>query len=148
MYQNCLFISTPNTYQCHCSPTKKKVFHCFTCFVLLLARCRLFQLALACSLSFNCLQATKSQNIVTCNFNINQLLKRRVRVSIKQDSFFELQSGATFTTKWGNNYKVVQYRRQMKETKEIDFGNLLLCSLLICLATDTLPLGILEKLKL
>ena len=87
-------------------------------------------------------------NILTCNFTINQLLKRSVRVFIKQDSFFELQSGAIFTTKWGNNYKVVQYRRQIKETKEIDFGNLLLHSPLICLATDTLPLGILEKLKL
>ena len=148
MCQNCLFISTPNTYQCHCSPTKKKVFHCFTCFVLVLTRSRLFELAMACSLSFHCLQAAKSQNILTCNFTINQLLKRSVRVFIKQDSFFELQSGTIFTTKWGNNYKVVQYRRQMKETKEIDFGNLLLHSPLICLATDTLPLGILEKLKL
>ena len=71
-----------------------------------------------------------------------------VRVFIKQDSFFELQSGTIFTTKWGNNYKVVQYRRQIKETREIDFGNLLLHSPLICLTTDTLPLGILEKLKL
>ena len=129
MRQNRLFISTPNTYQCHCSPTKK-VFHCFPCFVLLLARCRLFQRAIAGSLSFHCLQAMKSQNILTCNFSINQLLKRRVRVSIRQDSFFELQSGAVFTTKWGNNYKVVQYRRRMKETKEIDFGNLLLYSAL------------------
>ena len=113
-----------------------------------LARSRIFQLAMACSQSFHCLQAMKSQNILTCNFTTNQLLKRSVRVFIKQDSFFELQRGAIFTTKWGNNYKVVQYRRQMKETKEIDFGNLLLHSPLICLATDTLPLGILEKLKL
>ena len=85
---------------------------------------------------------------IFCNFTISQLLKRSVRVFIKHDSFFELQSGAIFTTKWGNNYKVVQYRRQMKETKEIDFGSLLLHSPLISLATDTLPLGILEKLKL
>ena len=115
---------------------------------LLLARSRLFQLAMVCSQWFHCLQATKSHNILTCNFTINQLLKRSVRIFIKQESSFELQSGAIFTTKWSNNYKVVQYRRQMKETKEIDFGNLLLHSPLICLATDTLPLGILEKLKL
>ena len=51
-----------------------------------------------------------------------------VRVFIKQDSFFELQSGTIFTTKWGNNYKVVQYKRQMKETKEINYDNLLLHS--------------------
>ena len=102
----------------------------------------------ACSDSLHFLQATKSQNILTCNFTVNQLLKRSVRVFIKQDSFFELQSGAIFATKWGNNYKVMQYRKQIKETKEIDFGNLLLHSPLICLATDTLPLGILEKLKL
>ena len=127
---------------------KEEGFHCFTWLELLLARSRLFQLAMACSQTFHCLQATKSQNILTCNFTINQLLKRSVRVFIKQDSFFELQSGTIFTTKWGNNYKVVQYRRQIKETKEIDFGNLLLHSPLICLATDTLPLGILEKLKL
>ena len=107
-------------------------------------------LAMACSLSFHCLQATTSQNILNCNFTINQLLKmcKSVRVFIKQDSFFELQSEAIFTRKWGNKYKVVQYRRQMKETKEIDFDNLLLYSSLICLATDSLPLGILEKLKL
>ena len=73
---------------------------------------------------------------------------KSVRVFIKQDSFFELQSEAIFTRKWGYKYKVLQYRRQMKETKEIDFGNLLLYSSLICLATDSLPLGILEKLKL
>ena len=86
-------------------------------------------------------------NILTCNFTINQLLKRSVRVFIKQDSFFELQSRAIFTTKWGNNYNVVHYKRQMKETKEIDFGSLMLHSPLICLATDSLPLGILEKLN-
>ena len=49
---------------------------------LLLARSRLSQLAMACSQSFHCLQATKSQNILTCNFTINQLLKRSVRVFI------------------------------------------------------------------
>ena len=42
--------------------------------------------------------------------------------------------------KWDNNHKVVQYRRQMKGTGEIDFGNLLYHSTLICVATDTLPL--------
>ena len=103
---------------------------------------------MAYSDSLHCLQATKSQNIFTCNFTVNQLLKKSVRVFIKQDSFFELLSGAIFTTKCGNNYKVVEYRRQMKETKAIDFGNLLLYSPLICLVTDTLPLGIFEKLKL
>ena len=48
--------------------------------------------------------------------------------------------GATFTTTWDNKHKVVQYRRQMKEIGQIDFGNLFLPSTLICLATDTLPL--------
>ena len=38
---------------------------------------------------------------LTCDFTINQLLKRSVRVFIKQGSFFELHSGAIFTTKWG-----------------------------------------------
>ena len=42
-----------------------------------------------------------------------------------------------FITKWDNNYKVLQYREQMKETGEIDFGNLLFHSTLICLVTDT-----------
>ena len=106
------------------------------------------QLAMACPQSFHFLQATKLLNILTCNFTANQLLKRSVKVFIKQESFFELQSGANFTTKWGNNYKVLHYRRQMKETKEIDFGNLLFHSPLICLVIDTLPLEILEKLKL
>ena len=48
-----------------------------------------------------------------------------------------LQSRVIFITKWDNNYKVVQYREQMKETGEIDFGNLLFHSTLICLVTDT-----------
>ena len=58
-----------------------------------------------------------------------------------------IQNRAILITKWSNfitrgdnNHKVVQYRRQMKETGEIDFGNLLLHSTLTCLATDTLPL--------
>ena len=59
-----------------------------------------------------------------------------------------LGSGKTFVAKWGNSYKVVQYRRQMKETGERDFDNLLIHSPLICLASDTLPLEIIEKLKL
>ena len=37
-------------------------------------------------------------------------------------------------------HKAVQYRRQMKETEVIDFGNLLLHSTLIYLVIDTLPL--------
>ena len=58
-----------------------------------------------------------------------------------------IPSGTIFITKWGNNHKVGQYRRQMKKTREIDSGNLLLHSPLIFLATVTLPLGILQKLK-
>ena len=45
-----------------------------------------------------------------------------------------LKSGTTFFKKWGNNYKVMQYRRQMRETGESNSPN-------------TLRLGILEKLK-
>ena len=63
----------------------------------------------------------------------------KVRQVIESRTIF-LQSRATFITRWDNNQKVVQYRRQMKETWEIDFGNLLLHSTLICLATGTLPL--------
>ena len=111
------------------------------------ARSRLFQLAMACSQLFHCLQATKSQNILTCNFTINQLLKGSVRVFIKQYSFFELQSGAIFTTNSGNNYKAVHYRRQMKEKKEIDFGNLLLHSPLICLLRQLEPVSVLHSSK-
>ena len=48
-----------------------------------------------------------------------------------------LQSRVIFITKWDNSYKVVQYREQMKETGEVDFGNLLFHSTLICLVTDT-----------
>ena len=70
-----------------------------------LERSRLFQLAMACSQSFHCLLATKSQNILTCNFTINQLLKRSQSL-YKAGQLFELQSGAIFTTKWGNNYEV------------------------------------------
>ena len=60
---------------------------------------------------------------------------------------FLLQSVTTFIAKWSNNYKVVQYRREMKETGEIDFDNLLLHSFPVCLETDNLDLEILEKLK-
>ena len=48
--------------------------------------------------------------------------------------------GQLLLKRWDINHKVVQYRWQMKETREIHFGNLLLHSALICLATDTLPL--------
>ena len=50
-----------------------------------------------------------------------------------------LHIGATFITNWDNNYKVMQCRRQMKETGEIDFGNVLLYSTLICQVTDFYP---------
>ena len=101
----------------------------------------------ACSDSLHFLQATKSQNILTCNFTVNQLLKRSENSLYKAGRLFWITKQGNFTTKWGNNYKVVQYRRQMKETKEIDFGSLLLDSPLICLVTDSLPLGIIKKLK-
>ena len=35
-----------------------------------------------------------------------------------------LQSRVIFITKWDNSHKVVQYREQMKETGEIDFGKI------------------------
>ena len=50
-----------------------------------------------------------------------------------------LHIGATFITNWDNNYKVMQCRRQIKETGKIDFGNLLLHSTLICQVTDLYP---------
>ena len=96
------------------------------------------------------LQGTTSQNVLTYKFTLNQLLQMSTSVIIKQDRFFELQSEAKwyykgqvlqsrviFITKWDNNYKVLQYREQMKETGEIDFGNLLFHSTLIRLVTDT-----------
>ena len=82
----------------------------------------------ACSDSLHFLQATKSQNILTCKFTVNQLLKRSENSLYKAGQLFWITKQGNFTTKWGNNYKVVQYRRQMKETKEIDFGSLLLHS--------------------
>ena len=48
--------------------------------------------------------------------------------------------GATFITNWDNNYKVMQCRREMKETGEIDFGNVLLYSTLIYQVTDFYPI--------
>ena len=143
-----------NIYPCHWSPTRKKSFLCSTCLELFLACSSLFKLAVACYWLLHFLQATASQNVLTYKFTLNQLLRRSASVIIKQDSFFELQSETQryykvgqvlesrviFVTKWGNNYNVVQYRRQMKETAEIDFGGLLLHSTLICLATDTLTL--------
>ena len=48
-----------------------------------------------------------------------------------------LQSRVIFITNWDSDYKVVQYREQMKETGEINFGNLLFHSTLTCLVTDT-----------
>ena len=65
-------------------------------------------------------------------YKVGQVIQSRALLSL-------LQSGATFITRWDNNYKVVQYRRQTKEREEIDFGNLLLHPILICPATDTLP---------
>ena len=50
-----------------------------------------------------------------------------------------LYIGGTFITNWDNNYKVMQCRQQMKEKGEIDFGNLLLYSTLICQVTDLYP---------
>ena len=48
-----------------------------------------------------------------------------------------LQSRVIFIKKWDNNDKVVQYREQMKETGEIDFGNPLFHLTLICPVTHT-----------
>ena len=120
-------------------------------FVVFSSLSSLFKLTMACYWLFHFLHATASQNVLTYKFTLNQLLQRSASVIIKQDSFFELQSKAKwyykvrqvlqsrviFITKWDNNYKVVQYREQMKETGEIDFGNLLFHSTLICLVTDT-----------
>ena len=92
---------------------------------------------MACYWLFHFLHATASQNVLTYKFTLNQLLQRSASVIIKQDSFFEsqneakwyykvgqvLQSRGIFITKWDKNYKVVQYREQIKETGEIDFGN-------------------------
>ena len=50
-----------------------------------------------------------------------------------------LQGGATFITKRGNYYKVVQYRKQMREREGNGFWQLMLYSPLICQETDTLP---------
>ena len=119
-------------------------------FVVVSSFSSLFKLNMACYWLFRFLQATTSQNVLTYKFTLNQLLQMSTSVIIKQDRFFELQSEAKwyykgqvlqsrviFITKWDNNYKVVQYREQMKETGEIDFGNLLFHSTLICLVTDT-----------
>ena len=120
-------------------------------FVVVSTLLSLFKLTMACYLLFYFLQATTSQNVLTYKFTLKQLLQRSASVIIKQDSFFELQSEAKwyykvgqvlqsrviFITKWDNNYKVVQYRQQMKETGKIDFGNLLFHSTLVCLVTDT-----------
>ena len=88
---------------------------------------------MACSASFQSLQATMSQNVLTSKFTINQLhvdfitKDRKHHPSIiKWDSLKlgitnwdrVLQSGTTFISKWGNNYKVMQYRRKMGETGE------------------------------
>ena len=115
-------------------------------FVVFSSLSSLFKLTMACHF----LQGTTSQNVLTYKFTLNQLLQMSTSVIIKQDRFFELQSEAKwyykgqvlqsrviFITKWDNNYKVVQYREQMKETGEIDFGNLLFHSTLIRLVTDT-----------
>ena len=120
-------------------------------FVVVSSLSSLFKLTMACYWLFHILQATTSHNVLTYKFTLNQLLQRSACFIIKQDSFFELQKEAkwyykvgqvlqsrvTFITKKGNNYKVVQHREQMKETREIDFGNLLFHSTLICLVTDT-----------
>ena len=120
-------------------------------FVVLSSLFSLFKLTMACYWLFHFLPATTSQNVLTYKLTLNQLLQRKGSVIIKQDSFLELQREAKwyykegqvlqskeiFITKWGKNYKVVQYREQMKETGEINFGNLLFHSTLICLVTDT-----------
>ena len=82
-----------------------------------------------------------------CYYKVGQLFRITKRGKWYYKVGLILPSGTIFVTKWGSNYKVMQYRRQMKETGEMDLGNGLLHSPIFCLATDTLPLGILEKLK-
>ena len=70
-------------------------------------------------------------------YKVGQVLKRRTIFITKW---------VNVITNWDNSYKVVQYRRQMKETGKIDFYNLFLHSTLICLASVAL-IGIIETLK-
>ena len=130
----------PKPIQCRWPPTKQQALLCSTYLELLLARSGLFQLVMACSGWFHFPQATTSQNVLTCEFTINQLhvdfITKYCKCNYKVEQLKVgqvLQSGATFIRKQGNYYKVVQYIKQMRERE----GNRLWQ--LICLETDTLP---------
>ena len=110
---------------------------------------------MASSGSFHFSQATISQNVLTYKFTINQLHVDFITMEWKRYYQMEqvkvgqvLQSGATFITKSANYYKVVHYRKKMRETRK---GNRF-WQLTPLFAPD-LPgdrhftLGILEKLK-
>ena len=110
-----LKLSKTTEYQCHWSPTRKETFLCSAGLDLFLASSSLFKLTMTCYWLFHCLQATTSQNVLSHKFTLTELLQRSASVIIKRDSFFELQSeakwlhiGATFITKWGNNYNFIK----------------------------------------
>ena len=75
---------------------------------------------MTCYWLFHCLQATTSQNVLSHKFTLTEFLQRSASVIIKSHSFFELQSeakrlhiGATFITKWGNNYNFIKNAIEM-----------------------------------
>ena len=101
----------------------KETFLCSTCLELFLACSSLFKPAITCYWLFHFLQKTKSQNVLTYKFTVNQLLQKSASVIISGTAFLNyklaqmvwyykagqvIQSRAIFITKWDNFYYKVR----------------------------------------
>ena len=65
-----------------------------------MARSNLFKLGMACYWLFHFLQVTKSQNVFTYKFNINQLLQRTAGVVISGTAFLNYKVGQVVESKY------------------------------------------------
>ena len=92
----------------------KEAFLCSNCLELFMARPSVFKLAMGCYWLFHFLQATKSQNVLTYKFTVNQLLQKSASVISGtallnyKERQMELQSWADNTKKGNFCYKVGQ----------------------------------------
>ena len=94
-----------------------------------------FQYLLTCYVLFRVVPIFTSSDVRECfeqqiyyrSTSRRFLLQRTASVIIKWDSLKQsryyklkevLKGGTTFVKKWGNNYKIMQYKKQMRETVE------------------------------
>ena len=83
----------------------KEAFLCSNCLELFMARPSVFKLAMGCYWLFHFLQATKSQNVLTYKFTINQLLQKSASVIISGTALLNYKERQVELQSWADNTK-------------------------------------------